>query len=319
MQIGQSITHVDDFCWRGTDNFKNKVIDPLKTVFAIGTEFEKTFKYLGLNITQTKNFNINLDQIQFIDEINQIEISRERTKNKSDKLTDDELKSYRTLIGQLSWAANQTRPDISFSVCELSSAVKHATVEHLLKANKVLKNVKDQQVVLTFPRMKNMQDCTFVTYSDSSFNNLDNGGSQEGFKMFLTDNIGNSSSVIWQSKKIRRVVKSTMAAETLALVDAAEASFWLSKLFVEICSGNKIQINMPLHFYIDSKQLHEGLFSIRPVLDKRLRTERGILREMIEKKEIHSATRISSDKQLANCLTKRGAETYSLLKSLHSK
>ena len=189
---GLLISHVDDFCWGRTDNFKNKVIDPLKTVFAIGTEFEKTFKYLGLNITQKKKYNINIDKIQFIDEINQIEISRERTKNKSDKLTDDELKSYRTLIGQLSWAANRTRPDISFSICELSSAVKNATVDHLLQANKVLKNIQDQKIILTFPRMQNMQDCTFVTYSDSSFNNLDNGGSQGGFIIFLTDNIGNS-------------------------------------------------------------------------------------------------------------------------------
>ena len=38
---------------------------------------------------------------------------------------------------------------------------------------------------------------------------------------------GNSSLVMWQSKKICCVVKSTMAAETLALVDVAEASCWL--------------------------------------------------------------------------------------------
>ena len=46
------------------------------------------------------------------------------TKTKADKndmLTDIETKNYRTLIGQLSWMACQTRPDLSFDLCELSS------------------------------------------------------------------------------------------------------------------------------------------------------------------------------------------------------
>ena len=44
---------------------------------------------------------------------------------------------------------------------------------------------------------------------------------------------------MWQSKKIHRMVKSTMAAETLALVDAAEASCWLSNLISELLSYNE--------------------------------------------------------------------------------
>ena len=45
---------------------------------------------------------------------------------------------------------------------------------------------------------------------------------------------------------------------------------------------------LPLNCYIDNKQLHEALCSIRPVLDKRLRVEIGKLSEMLEKKEINS-------------------------------
>ena len=46
------------------------------------------------------------------------------------------------LICQLLWASNQTHPDISFNLNELSSSVNHATVEHSLRANWVLKNAK---------------------------------------------------------------------------------------------------------------------------------------------------------------------------------
>ena len=64
------ILHVDDFCWGGKENFRDIcIIRPLKKIFSRGTEFEQSFKYLGLNITQKQNFNITLDQIQFIREI----------------------------------------------------------------------------------------------------------------------------------------------------------------------------------------------------------------------------------------------------------
>ena len=42
-----------------------------------------------------------------------VEIPQERMKNKSDPFNENELKSYRTLIGQLSWIASQSRPDIT--------------------------------------------------------------------------------------------------------------------------------------------------------------------------------------------------------------
>ena len=62
-------------------------------------------------------------------------------KNKSDPVNENELKSYQTLIWQLSWIANQSCRDIAFAICELNSTIKNATINHLIEASKVLKNV----------------------------------------------------------------------------------------------------------------------------------------------------------------------------------
>ena len=122
---------------------------------------------------------------------------------------------------------------------------------------------------------------------------------------------------MWQSKKMCGMVKSTMAAETLALVDAAEASCWLSNLISELLSYNQdVKIHLLIACFTDSRQLSPSLRSICPVLDKRLRVEMGILQEMIEKKEIVSVNWITSNKQIANCLTKHGASSDLLLKVL---
>ena len=62
--------------------------------------------------------------------------------------------------------------------------------------------------------------------------------------------------------------------------------------------------------------MYDALRPIHPVLDKRIRVEIGILREMTEKKKIVSVDWITSDKQIANRLTKHGASPDLLLKVL---
>ena len=66
---GILIIDVNDFCWGWTENYRDSIIRPLKYIFPIGTGFEQSFRYLGLNIIQKQNFKITLDQSQFIHEI----------------------------------------------------------------------------------------------------------------------------------------------------------------------------------------------------------------------------------------------------------
>ena len=179
---------------------------------------------------------------------------------------------------------NQTCPDISFNLSELSSSVNHATVEHILRANKVLKNAKIGSITLTFPCMKNLSQCKLVVSSDASYNNLENGGSQGSFCIYLQNSYGNLSLIMWQSKKTHCMVKSAMIAETLTLVDAAEASCWLSNLMSELLYNQDLKIHLPIACFTDSQQLYDSLHFICPVIDKSLRVEIGILQEMIEKK-----------------------------------
>ena len=141
--------------------------------------------------------------------------------------------------------------------------------------------------------------------------------SQGGFCIFLQHSYGNLFLIMWQLKKFRRVVKSAIVAETLALVDAAEAPCWLSNLISELLSYNQdIKTHWSIACFTNSSQLHDSLSSIRSVLEKKLRVEIWILREMTEIKEIVSVNWIANDKQIANCSTKCGVSPDLLLKVL---
>ena len=60
--------HVDDFCWAGTNLFQNIVINHIRNVFTVSKEELQTFKYLGLNISQT-NHGIFMHQKEYIEKI----------------------------------------------------------------------------------------------------------------------------------------------------------------------------------------------------------------------------------------------------------
>ena len=60
-----------------------------------------------------------------------------------------------------------------------------------------------------------------MCYSDALYGNLDDGRSQGGYLIFFSDGQGNRNLVSCQTRRVKRVAKSTLAAEALALVDAA--------------------------------------------------------------------------------------------------
>ena len=240
-------------------------------------------------------------------------LSRERASQRRNQLGKQELEEFRALVGQLNWLSTQTRPDVAFDVCELSTVVSNATVEDVIRANKVVKKVKQRNVTLQFKALDGSDGYSLECYSDASFGNLPGGGSQGGFVIFLVDSNGIKCPLTWQSKKVRRVVKSTLAAETLSLLDAAEAGIYMANLIGEILNLNCLPL---VKCYVDNKSLVDSLYSTKQVDDKHLRINLAVLGDMLERGELSSVTWVQSARQLANVFTKRGASAELLLSAV---
>ena len=102
----------------------------------IGKEGKLNFKYLGLNLI-SKNGNITLDQFQYIQNLQKINIPVDGKSNPTIELSKEEKDILRAKIGQLLWISNQTRPDISFDVSTLASNLNASTVNELIYCNKI--------------------------------------------------------------------------------------------------------------------------------------------------------------------------------------
>lgn len=131
-----------------------------------------------------------------------------------------------------------------------------------------------------------------------------------GYIIFIVGSNGKYFPVHWQSKRIRRVVKSTQAAETLALVDLTEACIYNKTFLCEILRIDDLS-KIPIVCKTNNSGVHSATHSTNLILDKMLRVETAILREMQPKNEIeeiiwifqeHLTTRSLSPPQIMRCM-----------------
>ena len=310
---GMFILHVDDFLWAGTEDFQRTVVDRVKSAFKIGKEAEGAFRYIGLEIAHGKD-GIMLTQDPYIDSLSEIPVPAKRVAQKEYLLKQSEVTELRGAIGQVQWASNQTRPDISYDALELSTAIREPKVKDLLQANKVIKRLKSKKSNILFPDLGDIKQLRLTVFCDASYANLTDGvSSAGGHIVFLTGKDNRSCPLSWRSGKIRRVVRSTLAAEALSMADSLDSAYCLGYLLSEMVFNKPKKNRVPIKVCTDNKSLFENIHSTKAVSEKRLRVEIGSIKEMLHKGELSSVKWIESSAQISNCLTKHGASCKELM------
>ena len=317
---GIFVMHVDDFMIGGSDQFKKEVINKIVKKFKIGNREICNFKYVGLHIEQvlSSKKNIVIQQNNYIDTMTQIQISAKGASEKYSHLNDKETRDLREVIGQLNWICTQTRPDISYDVLELSMATKHPQVEHLLKANKIVKKAKGEQYAISFPVQGSVSELKIYVYFVASYANLPDGfSSAGGHFIFLMGADKQCCPLTCSAHKIKRVVKSTLSAETLSMVDSLDEAIYLGTMLSQIYFKAE-KNNIPIVCFTDNKSLYDSIHSTKLISEKRLRIDIASIQEMLSDGSVQAINWISTDLQYADCLTKRGVCTRNIIECLRA-
>lgn len=308
--------HVDDFFWAGSEHFVTNVIPVLKSAFHVGREEHESFSYVGMNIA-TVGGVVQVHQHSYIENLQPVHLQAARAVQREAPLNEKEREQLRSKIGQVLWVAKQTRPDVMFDTCSLASNIKNATVQSIHEVNRVIRKLKSEKVTLKFQHLGNSDDLSLVVFSDASLGNLPDGGTQGGALIALMEKTGKFSPLFWQSKKIRRVVRSTLAGETLAMSDGIDNAMFLAMLYSELTTGKADLNALPLICVTDNHSLFDALKSTKQVTEKRLRLEISGVKELIHANKIKEVRWSKAKSQLADCLTKKGASSLMLLKALY--
>ena len=204
----------------------------IKEIFRISSHATGTFKFLGLSVNQLKD-EIRIDQAAYIASLTQIPVTLARRNQKEIELTREEKSKLRSISGQILWVTGHTRPDMAFQACNVSNYGKKPTIQKILEANKAIKKMTSTNLSLRYPNLGDTKNIKVVCYSDATHASLPCGASQGAHIIFLYGENGKILPISWQSKKLRRVTKSPLASETLALSDAADGGYLISTLLQE--------------------------------------------------------------------------------------
>ena len=316
---GLIISNVDDLLMIGNELFNKEVVEKLKDVFKFSKVENKSFIYCGCRITTNEDGSIDLEQYEYIKEIepmNNVEGDDEK------ELNDKEKKEARGKIGALLWVSLVTRPDVSFDVNILSSQVAKGTVKTVKEINRLISIVKSRQNKLKFIRLGDISELKVKVYADASFANVDEATRSTSGRVILVENKDGQVNVVgWKSKKINRVCRSAKAAETRALDDALDEGVHIARILKEIYHGNidlKAPAQVSVEAVTDNKSLWESIHNTRQCEERMLRSTIACMKELLMMKMIDSIQWVPTHKQLADGLTKKGRRTDWLMNVLES-
>ena len=309
---GLIIMHVDDFIFCGSLKFNNDVLKPLKTKYDISKHEQVTFRYIGIEVVQ-KDSGIILDQSHYLQCIQPIILKATRQKETDSNLTKEEQTQYLSLLGKISWLAQITRPDLKFDVYMFAKHNKSANVQNLIDLNGIVSKVFNQQRSMFFPSLDKTKPWKLAVYADASFANMDNKvNSARGYIVLLCDG-EKACLVTWNANKITRVVTSTLEAETLALRDGIRHAELIRTMICMVkYNGECDKGVLPIIGFTDSDQLWKSVHSSKRCKDVALHRDICLIQEKVAEGILSELRRIGTNDQIADCLTKKGANPRKL-------
>ena len=189
---------------------------------------------------------------------------------------------------------------------DLTTKFGSATMRDLLKANKMVKRVKEEETNITLPDIGDIEDWILVGVTDANNKSVSQLCAVGGYVIMLVNKVTNRAAVLtWVSKKINRVCLSSLAAETLSLQMLNGNMFFVRHIQKQMFGDNADKI--PGLAITDNQDLFSCVHNLKACENKRLLTDIISIKQAIaEDRTITELRYVSKEIMIADCLTKTG-------------
>lgn len=134
------------------------------------------------------------DYAELIQEIKEITKAK-----RNEKLTKAELKEYRKYTEKISWLAQGTRPDLSYSSLNLAKKNDSATISDIRNFNRLVDKVKNEENKVIYGKIGGRETLQVVGIVDSSYKSDEK--SMGGMMIVLAnENMTKASPLMWKAK-----------------------------------------------------------------------------------------------------------------------
>ena len=214
--------HVDDFLIGLADGaLGEKWMSEKKSLCRWGS-----WKISESEFGQYRDFSITVDREDYTNKfVTEAPISRERSRQRQESLTAQELSMLQGVLSTAFWRSQQMSPQFAADVSLLLSATAHPVVQDLLDANKLVRDMRCSSAQsLHFHSFNETpwQQLVFASWADASDRPRPDGSRTGG----CVDDV---SVMAWRSFKLPRKIAGSNNGETQALAFADE-SLWLVRL-----------------------------------------------------------------------------------------
>lgn len=293
--------HVDDVLYAHDDSERSqKFTEHIKTAIQWGDEksamTDEGLVYCGRRFRQQENFDVDIDMELYCNNLKIAPMGRSRRSEDTSKLRPDEWHQLRGNGGQAQWVSRMGLPEVAFKTSKLASSYTNPVVEDLKASNAILRTAKKLGGrKIHFPHELDLNNVCVLSAQDASFDNLKDSGSQQGKYLFMadkgilavSDEMFPCSVAEWNSNRIRRVVRSTLAAEAYSMGDAVDSVEHLRTFLAEgLCPGfdkkNREEYAEMIDAAVvtDARSLYEAVVKEGTgVKDKRVRLEVNLIKQ----------------------------------------
>ena len=229
---GVIVIQVDDLLEAGDEEHRRRM-SILEGIFRFGKivrlkDVREGTGYSGRRLLQHEDGSIGHSMNDYI--VNRMKpvVMQRRVMVKnapSTPLQETEITQYRAALACLNWVSREGRPDVAAASSILASKFPVPMVKDLLDLNQVIAQLKNYQVTLVIPAVKE-EDIRHFVISDSAHDPSGKSAPQHGWYQGTTDptlNAGQRAVVgitAWRSRKLRRKAGNTLLCESIALSTA---------------------------------------------------------------------------------------------------
>uniref|UniRef100_A0A0G4GI69 Integrase catalytic domain-containing protein n=1 Tax=Chromera velia CCMP2878 TaxID=1169474 RepID=A0A0G4GI69_9ALVE len=236
--VGLLSQYVDDLIVVSLDGSISEMVTEIAEVVEC-KEPERLGRYVGSDYEILPNGRIWCSQKQYIESIpgeqsktptQPLPSGVNREEDKSETLDAEGHKRYRQLLGELSYAAHCTRPDLEYASAWLSQFNQSPTVRAWRLLNRAIKYGKatsNRGILLDPP--KHHEPMEVLLYCDAAGGSDEYPHPQTGWVLLI-----NGRPIAWKSRKQKRFARSSNRGELMALEDALDYGLVVMRFIKEI-------------------------------------------------------------------------------------
>ena len=188
-------------------------------------------------------------------------------------------------------------------------------MEDFKKAVKAMKNIPAHKNCVKYRSLGKEDGWSVELATDAAWQNLSGIDSTEAGLVMIRG--GNSvAPILWWSNKIKRVCRSAMEAETMALNTGVDQAIYVKQVLEELLG--RPEDSIPLRPAVDNQDCQAMVHANVAAKERRLRAEVSRIREALRRGNISEIILVKGPKQLANALTKRTADPSEILQILQT-